>query len=199
MRMASMLVLAAALASARSATAGSSDLERGDDVIDLMAGYSDPGSDLDAFDRAAAGGCHYYHHVTDRLGVGAGIESYSYSYDSSGFSGFVHSGHDEIHVTSVGPFARFVFNPGSPVRGYVSGGVTYNQTKESERVTYSEFGTSRYESTKAKAGGVLAGGAELPLGSVVSVGAEARFGYLDFKTDRRATQMALALRLGFQF
>ncbi|MFN7975771.1 MAG: outer membrane beta-barrel protein [Acidobacteriota bacterium] len=195
------LAILGALALATPAIAGGDGLGRGDGVLDLTAGYATPGSDLDYYDSGAALGVHYYYHVTPRLGLGAGLESSSFSWEQTyNFYGIPSSNTQDLDVLSAGPFVRVVMNPASRFRAYVASGITYNRRTWSGTYFSIHGDGPAFRYTEVKAGAVAAGGFEAELSRRVLLGAEARFGYLDLKTgDGRETQTTLALRLGYRF
>lgn len=203
-----VVIAATVLASTTLAFAGDTGLGKGDSVVGLMVAYSSPGGDVgDVVDPAAAVGVDYYYHLTKKFGLGAGIASYSYDGSDSGGDAYYRETDDrEFKVLSFGPIARFVFNPDSSFRAYVGGGVTYSRSKYHENYTYEDYyGYQGFtiDVTSNQIGLLVGAGFEASLSSSFFLGAEARYVY--FGSDDvlgetlDASQVALALRLGFKF
>lgn len=195
MKKTSLAILATVLACATPVLA-TEDLGAGDGVLDLAVGYSQGGKDFSDHDADPALGVHYFHHLTPRFALGVGMESGAFGLERTILLGHTPHHHSEdVDVLSLGPFLRCVFNPGSRVRAYASGGVTYNRMTFTNTYEY-----TRFRVTEPRAGAVAASGVEMELARRILIGAEARFAYLDLRTeDGRYTQTTLALRMGYRF
>lgn len=177
--------------------APASEPARGDGILDLSLGWASPGEDYSSYDGSAALGLRYHVHVSPRVAMGAGIDSATFEHASTLRLGWnVHRFRDDVDVRSIGPLVRVVVNPASRVRACVGGGVAYHRWDMELRMD----DWPGVQTVKHSVGAHVSGGAEMELTRHLVVGAEARYGYLDFKTaQERSTQATLALRLGYRF